>query len=44
MEQQPETLAASMHSQLIDPNVLAQLSARCDSKVLYEETTEKSQA
>ena len=32
MEQQPETLAASMHAQLLDPNVLAQLSARCDNE------------
>ena len=44
MEQQPETLAASMHAQLIDPNVLAQLSARCGDKALHEQTTEKSQA
>ncbi len=44
MEQQPETLAASMHAQLLDPNVLAQLSARCDNEAVYEETTEKSQA
>ena len=44
MDQQPETLAASMHAQLIDPNVLAQLTARCDDAIDYEGTTEKRQA
>lgn len=29
MDQQSEALAASMHAQLLDPNLLAQLNARC---------------
>lgn len=42
MDQQADALAASVQAQLLDPNILAQLHARCGN-LLTEKVTEGKQ-